>query len=314
MPTWKMTLPDISKLDQGKQIEALYNVLSDMNARLSWITAKYDSQNVKRLDTNETVIKSAEGETIINGPIIEMYDASSVLRLKQGLNTATSTFLFALYNAAGNNVFEVDSNGEMQFAGKPLIKMYDAQAIPVLRLKQGYDAATGNFVYELYNAAGVKTMGTDSSGDGTFTGTITGGTIQTAVAGNSRIVITGNTLKTYYYNGVSETLMGPAWGVGLLDHYGDLSLYDQGTETFRIENALGLTGWTLRPMNGGGLVVGYGGANTYASGVWSFSTADSVAGLTTDSAGSYSSTTGSGGTPAHTHSFSIPNHSHTVIN
>lgn len=47
----------------------------------------------------------------------------------------------------------------------PTLKMYDKQATPKLRLKMGYNPITGDFTFELYNAAGVKTLGLDSNGN-----------------------------------------------------------------------------------------------------------------------------------------------------
>lgn len=76
--------------------------------------------------------------------------------------------------------------------------------------------------------------------------TITGGVIQTSETGQ-RIVLTGNSLKTY---NASSALNGPAWG-SAGSTFGDLAFYDDGTETFRIENALTGGGWTLKGMNGG---------------------------------------------------------------
>jgi len=158
----------------------------------------------------------------------------------------------------------------------PTLLMYDKQATPKLRLEMGYKPGSSDFVFNMYNKSGVQTVGIDSNGDATFTGTITGGLIRTAISG-TRIEISSNTLKTYNSGG---NLNGPVWGVGYGGAYGDLSFYDNGLETFRIENSIGF-GFTLRPMNGGALYVGYGSANTYASGAWSFSTADSISGLKT---------------------------------
>jgi hypothetical protein len=234
MPTFSMGMPVTSHMSPEKRIEILESTVEELMKRLAWFTARLDSKNVKRLDTNETVIKSADGTTEIVGPVLVQKDDAGTTRLRQG-----------------------------------------------------YDAVTGDFVYELFNATAVKTVGIDSNGNATYTGTITGstvtgGTIQTAATG-SRIVITGNTLKTYREILGVDYLMGPAWGTSLGGDYGDLSFYDQDVETFRIENSIG-TGWTLRPMNGGATYVGYGGANTYASGDWSFVTANSVAGLVTNTA------------------------------
>lgn len=254
-----MATVNLSTITGGSQ-DDLAEQVALMRKDLEDILENLDHLNVKRLYTEYCDIRSAAGETVIDGPTL---------------------------------------------------LMYDKQATPRLRLEMGYKPGSSDFVFNMYNKAGVKTIGIDSNGDGTFTGTITGGTIQTAVALNSRIVITGNTLKTYYSNGVTESLMGPAWGIGASEHYGDLSFYDTGVETFRIENALVGGGWTLRPMNGGGLVVGYGGANTYASGAWSFSTADSITGLATSAASGHTHTVIVAGTVYETSS--AGGHSHTVV-
>jgi len=220
----------IRDITGGGNQEELIDELARMRKDLCFLLENLDHLNVKRLYTEYCDIRSKDGETIIDGPTLHMYDK---------------------------------------------------QATPVLRLQMGYDPDTAlDFVFAMFNKSGVKTVGIDSNGDATFTGTITGGTIQTAVADNDRIVITGNSLRTY---NSSNNFNGPVWGVGYGGAYGDLSFYDDGTETFRIENSIGI-GWTLRPMNGGALYVGYGGSNTYASGNWSFATAGSVSGLVTDTA------------------------------
>lgn len=263
MPTWVSTVPNLAGLSVEKQVAALVDAYIEQDKRLRWITSRLDSKNVKRLDTNETVIKSADGETIINGPVLEMYDK---------------------------------------------------QATPKLRLKQGYDSVTGDFVYNLYNKAGTQTVGIDSSGNATFTGsisastitggtitggaisggtidgttitgtTITGGTIQTAVAGNNRIVITGNKLETY---NSGNALSGIAWGVGL-GTFGDVSFYDAGTLTMQISNIGGGGGWTIEPRTTGKLVIGIAAKTVECRGTWDFGTAPAtVTGLSADSAGTH---------------------------
>ena len=119
MPTFKMGMPDTIGLSLEKKVEALENTVADLISRLSWITSKFDSKNVKRLDTNETSIKSADGETVITGPVLEMYDkqVTPKLRLKQGYDATTDTFLFALYNAAGNQTVGIDASGDAIFTG-----------------------------------------------------------------------------------------------------------------------------------------------------------------------------------------------------
>ena len=109
MPTWS----DIPK-------DTPENMINEIQKRLAWITARLDSKNVKRLDTNETTIKSKNGETYINGPIIEMRDSATTLRLKQGYDSASNLFLYSLYNALGVKTFDVDSNGNGVFTGSIL--------------------------------------------------------------------------------------------------------------------------------------------------------------------------------------------------
>lgn len=82
---------------------------------LNWIMSKLDSKNVGRLDTNETVIKSKDGETHISGPLLLMYDkqGTPVLRLKMGYDAASLNFVYQLMNAAGDITVNIDSNGDL---------------------------------------------------------------------------------------------------------------------------------------------------------------------------------------------------------
>ena len=90
------------------------------------------------------------------------------------LNHMNVTELYAEYCAIQSE------NGETQIDGS-LIKMYDKQATPVLRLLQGYNPVTSEFEFKLYNALGNTTVDIDDSGNlivntGTFKGSITIGT------------------------------------------------------------------------------------------------------------------------------------------
>ncbi|KKQ46616.1 MAG: Phage minor structural protein, partial [Candidatus Moranbacteria bacterium GW2011_GWD2_37_9] len=78
-------------------------------------TQKLDSKNVKRLDTNETHIASNKGETVIQGPLILMYDKQGVpvLRLKMGYDAESAAFVNQLMNASGEITYYVDSNGNL---------------------------------------------------------------------------------------------------------------------------------------------------------------------------------------------------------
>jgi hypothetical protein len=66
------------------------------NRYMEYFVSHLNSKNVKRLDTNETVIKSKDGKTIIVGPLLLMYDEDGVLRLKQGLDESSNIFVFEL--------------------------------------------------------------------------------------------------------------------------------------------------------------------------------------------------------------------------
>jgi hypothetical protein len=125
------------------------------------------------------------------------------------------------------------------------------------------------------------------TGNSTITGgTITGGTIRTAASGE-RIVITDDSLKTYNSLG---NLNGPSWG-SAGNTYGDVSLYDDGTEVLQFYNNLLGAGYTIRPVNGAALYLGHGtsGEYVYAQGNWDFNTA-TVSGLSADTTADHSHT------------------------
>lgn len=274
MPTWKSSVPDISGLSLERQVEALLNYAIENDRRQSWFMSKLDSKNVKRLDTNETSIKSAYGETIIDGPVLEMYDK---------------------------------------------------QAVPVLRLKQGYDSVTSDFVYNMYNKAGVQTVGIDSNGNATFTGTITGstitgGTIQTAATGR-RIVLSGSELNSmnsatkdgFTLDGVDGFLRWYTAGV-------NTGYIGKGTNPFSLEEML--FSHDFLKMNGAWGIdlvsptvnIGQTTGDVYLLGNADFTLTASVVGLSTNSySHAHGGATGVGGADNHTHPISSDNHSHSVI-
>jgi hypothetical protein len=93
--------------------DSLENTVAELIKRIEWIMAKLDSKNVKKLDTNETVIKSADGTTQIVGPVLVMKDNLGQTRLRQGYDAATLLFLFQLLNASGDVTVSIDSNGDL---------------------------------------------------------------------------------------------------------------------------------------------------------------------------------------------------------
>ena len=108
MPTFTFTPAD----DLEQTVNELIN-------RIKWLTAKLDSKNVKRLDTNETVIKSQYGETYINGPLIQQWDMQEpqVLRLQLGYDHSVDKFTFEMWDALGDKNIYLNDNGEAVFAG-----------------------------------------------------------------------------------------------------------------------------------------------------------------------------------------------------
>jgi hypothetical protein len=108
MPTWV----DIDTND-------FENFKIEFNRTMKYFTSRLGSQNVKRLDTNETVIKSADGETQISGPLLLMYDKQNpaVLRLKMGYDAATSKFVFNMYDNSGNLTLTLNDLGVAKFSG-----------------------------------------------------------------------------------------------------------------------------------------------------------------------------------------------------
>lgn len=241
MPTFK--LPDFSSAE-GVTLEKLIDEIAKMRKELTWLLYHQDHVNVKRLETEYCDIRSHDGETVIDGP---------------------------------------------------KLLMYDRQATPQLRLRAGYDEVTGDFLFELYNKAGVKTVGIDSNGDATFTGsitssTITGGTIRTAATGG-RIELTESGLTQYdSIYGYRRVQIGiPGSDAGRISFYRDtveIGVIAQESD-----------GFLIFPTAGNVLILGATDRYTVAKGDWSFASADSITGLKTSTG-----TTGPGGADSHTHS------------
>jgi hypothetical protein len=78
-----------------------------------------DHQHIGRLYTEYCDIRSENGETIIEGPTLKMYDrqAVPVKRLQMGYNSADADFNLTIYDAAGNPTIYLNSTGEAVYAG-----------------------------------------------------------------------------------------------------------------------------------------------------------------------------------------------------
>lgn len=111
----EFNLPNLQDLDKDE----LVNIVAKMNKTLSWLLSNLDSLNVTEINTNLTRVASQDGETIINGPLLQMYDkqATPMLRLQQGYNASTGDFVFQMFNKLGQLMMDLDSNGNALFQG-----------------------------------------------------------------------------------------------------------------------------------------------------------------------------------------------------
>jgi hypothetical protein len=200
--------------------------------KLTWIMGKLDSRNVKRLDTNETHISSADGETVIQGPLLLMYDKQNppVLRLQLGYDSSTGNFTFMLMDVDGNVTLGLNSLAQIFMTGKPMIEIYDDQVSPVLRLKMGFDIATSKFVFNMYDEAGNITITLNTLGEAKFQGNIE--TTKDAKIGNNLYVgaVDDKNKRIILYNSAgNSTIINLASDDELsINHYDDFTLLALG--------------------------------------------------------------------------------------
>lgn len=273
-----------------QKCDSIENSLDELIKQMGWIMSKLDSHNVKRLDTNETSIKSANGETYINGPILEMYDSSDVLRLRQGLDTSTSTFIFELFNTSGVKTVGIDSSGNATFTGDITASDIIASDITGGTITIG----TGNNVFKadsngiyLGNATfasapfRVEMDGELYATDANITGIITGSSFNTYESGDTNYIQIDDTgFKGYEY-------VAPDWELnGLVvssSGWADTYFYYRGDKYFGIEYQP--TGVSLRNYDSLGNDYEFifsANGDTYPNGDWDFSYCDSISNLITD--------------------------------
>jgi len=90
--------------------------ISKGNKELKFMFQNIDSTNVTRLNTNITSITSEDGETIIDGPLLKMYDATPTLRLEMGYDG--TDFTFEMYDESSNKTIDIESDGTAVLRGK----------------------------------------------------------------------------------------------------------------------------------------------------------------------------------------------------
>jgi hypothetical protein len=132
------------KLSYNKNASVEDNVQRAFDT-LNWAFGKLSSKNVKRLDTNETNIKSKDGETQIIGPLLVMRDkqGTPVVRLQMGYDAETDEFTFKLLDGAGELTAYIDSDGKL--------------VVEVGEFKGTIDIGSGNFTVDAGGVVRVKT-------------------------------------------------------------------------------------------------------------------------------------------------------------
>ncbi len=127
MPT--ISIPDFTDASLSNP-EDLMNRFQMLSKALSYLMSHLDENNVTRIITDVTEIKSAKGETVIDGPQIKMFDtpaqdefdqrnfsSTGQLRIELGYDAGSSDFVFEMYSKAGLNTLNLDSEGEFQWNG-----------------------------------------------------------------------------------------------------------------------------------------------------------------------------------------------------
>lgn len=158
-----------------KQAIPVLRLLEGYNSATSkFVHELYDTAGNKNFYVDDS------GQIQLTGkPLLMMYDNQvvPVLRLKQGYDLATDKFVFNMYDTAGNNNVFLSDAGHFRLTGKPYIEMYDNQLVPVKRAFWGYEEVADDFLFKMWNKAGVLGVDLDSSGNlvlntGTFKGDI----------------------------------------------------------------------------------------------------------------------------------------------
>lgn len=243
---------DIS--DNAKIIE-LVDAFIRLQREISYITSQLDSENVRRLNTDYTEIKSNDGTTQIDGPVLIQKDGSGTVRLRQGYNSSTGQFQYALYNVSGAQTIGIDSNGNGTFTGTITVTRSDNKARVLINATDGIKLQKGDGVGNWTDVVYL-----DSNGDANFTGIVTGGTVRTAVT-NKRVEISQNQIRTY---NDSNNLNGLVTDNSTGQQFGDWIFYINGNKAFTVYN--GVDHVTLLPEPTYPLIIGSSGRNTYLDG------------------------------------------------
>lgn len=117
---------DFSFMNTNEELKLsdLQDRLYGLQRQMNWGMRNLDSLNVKRLNTEITIIKSEGGEMDLTGRNIKMYDETSRLRFRVGLSTAdvydmtmwSSNAATTDYDFSSNASMYINSSGEAVFA------------------------------------------------------------------------------------------------------------------------------------------------------------------------------------------------------
>lgn len=113
MPNYKSTY-----IEKGTDIDTAIEIIGGLLHQLNYLMKNLDSENVKRINTNSTVIKSGDGSTEINGNQLLMFDGNGNKRLQLGYNKDTGKFEFTLYKSDGvHKALSMNQSGDAVFSG-----------------------------------------------------------------------------------------------------------------------------------------------------------------------------------------------------
>lgn len=102
----------------NNSLEEIETAIIRLQRNLSYMFEFLDSKNVRFLNTNQTVIKSGDKTTHIDGSQLKMYDEDENLRLVMGYNPTSGEYQFELSNADGVATVTLDDDGNAVFTGK----------------------------------------------------------------------------------------------------------------------------------------------------------------------------------------------------
>ena len=129
-------------IEKDATVEEVVEAFGKFLHKANYLMRQLDSQNVKRISTDITEIKSDDGATKIDGTQIVMLDGKGVERLRLGQNKDNGTFDFILKNNRGNTTLKLSSTGDAVFSGDVTGSIITGSTIDVEE-----DASVGNNLY-----------------------------------------------------------------------------------------------------------------------------------------------------------------------